>query len=157
MNAPALTGILADAANKNSWNLVTGAMALATDVTFNGKTLQQTISEALQNVSQSINTAIQTYDAGLNQSAVLTKLKAGTNGTDNGFYLGTDGLLHMLPERVITDGANIAAVYLPTTIVNGEVTSYTAARVVNGIIYPPVAAENNEENDEEEEEPDGDE
>ena len=70
---------------------------------------------------------------------MLAKLKAGSNGTDNGFYLGEDGLLHMLTERVISGGANFPAIFLPTTIVNGAVTSYQQARVVNGVIYPPLS------------------
>ena len=57
--------------------------------------------------------------------------------TDTGLYIGSDGLLHMLPERVVSGGANIPAAYLPTTIVNGEVTSFVQVRVANGIIYPP--------------------
>lgn len=62
-------------------------------------------------------------------------------GADNGVtirYLGEDGLLHMLPERIITDGANVPACYLPTTVVDGAVTSYIQVRVANGIIYPPL-------------------
>ena len=47
----------------------------------------------------------------------------------------------MLPERVVTDGANVPVAYLPTTIVDGKVTSYTQVRVVNGIIYPPLETE----------------
>ena len=75
----------------------------------------------------------------------LSRLQAGTDPTDDsdltdeGLYIGTDGLLHMLPERVITGGMNIPVAYLPTTIVNGEVTSYTQIRVANGVIYPPIS------------------
>ena len=42
----------------------------------------------------------------------------------------------MLPERVVSDGANITICYLPTTILDGKVTSYREVKVVNGIIYP---------------------
>ena len=45
--------------------------------------------------------------------------------------------MHMLPERVITDWANITVCYLPTTIMDGKVTSYREVRIVNGIIYLP--------------------
>ena len=62
----------------------------------------------------------------------VSKLQNG----DTGFYLGEDGLLHMLPERVVSDGANITICYLPTTILDGKVTSYREVKVVNGIIYP---------------------
>ena len=61
-------------------------------------------------------------------------------------YLGEDGLLHMLPERVITDGANIAVCYLPTTIMDGKVTSYREVRIVNGIIYLPETGSEGGEN-----------
>ena len=47
----------------------------------------------------------------------------------------------MLPERVVTDGANVPVAYLPTTIVDGAVTSYTQVRIVNGILYPPLETE----------------
>ena len=43
----------------------------------------------------------------------------------------------MLPERVVSDGANITICYLPTTILDGKVTSYREVKVVNGIIYIP--------------------
>ncbi|MBR3202759.1 MAG: phage tail protein [Solobacterium sp.] len=142
VNTSALSGIISDAASKNSWNLTTGAMALASDVTFGGKSIATIVGELMPDVSGSLRTALNTYDTNLNQTAVLNKLKAGTDPsnntarTDNGFYLGSDGYLHMLPERVITGGANISSVYLPTTIVNGEVTSSVQVQIVNGIIYP---------------------
>ena len=143
VNAPALAGIIADAQSKNSWNLATGVMALASDVTFGGKTIATLVGELMPDVSSALSTALAAYDTSLDQAAVLAKLRAGTDPaddsarTDNGFFLGADGYLHMLPERVITDGANAPVIYLPTTIVNGEVTSYVQARVVNGVIYPP--------------------
>ncbi|MBR3203866.1 MAG: hypothetical protein IKF60_09790, partial [Solobacterium sp.] len=142
VNASVLSGIISDAASKNSWNLTTGAMALADDVTFGGKSIATIVGELMPDVSGALNTALNTYDTNLNQAAVLNKLKAGTDPTDqsartdNGFYLGSDGYLHMLPERVITGGANISSVYLPTTIVNGEVTSSVQVQIINGIIYP---------------------
>ena len=92
--------------------------------------------------------ALTSYDEGLNQEAVLTKLQNG----DTGFYLGEDGLLHMLPERVVSDGANITICYLPTTILDGKVTSYREVKVVNGIIYIP--EENNTDTGGEETTPD---
>ena len=144
VNAAALTGILSDAASKNSWNLTTGAMALASDVTFGGKTIATLVGDLMPDVSTALSTALNAYDTNLNQAAVLGKLQAGTDPaddsarTDNGFFLGADGYLHMLPERVITDGANISLCYLPTVIVSGAVTSTVPVRVINGILYPPV-------------------
>ena len=136
VNAPALTGILADAAGKNSWNLTSGAMALASDVTFGGKSIPAIVGELMPDVSAAISSALESYDASLDQDTVLGKLTDG--GVDTGLYIGSDGLLlHMLPERVVSGGANIPAAYLPTTIVNGEVTSFVQVRVANGIIYPP--------------------
>ena len=142
VNTSVLSGIISDAASKNSWNLTTGAMALASDVTFGGKSIATIVGELMPDVSGALNTALTTYDTNLNQTAVLNKLKAGkdpsdqSSRTDNGFYLGNDGYLHMLPERVITGGATISSVYLPTTIVNGEVTSSIQVSIQNGIIYP---------------------
>ena len=91
------------------------------------------VGELMPDVSEALNTALTSYDESLNQEAVLTKLQNG----DTGFYLGEDGLLHMLPERVMSDGANITVCYLPTTILDGKVTSYREVKVVNGIIYLP--------------------
>ena len=91
----------------------------------------------MPDVSEALNTALTSYDEGLNQEKVLGRLQNG----DTGFYLGEDGLLHMLPERVVTDGANVPVAYLPTTIVDGAVTSYTQVRIVNGILYPPLETE----------------
>ena len=139
VNASALLGTIADAAGKNSWNLTSGAVALDSSATFGGKTMAAIVSDVLSDASDAIDTALGDYDTDLDQAAVLAKLQAGSNGTDQGFYLGQDGLLHMLTDRVITGGANLAAVYLPTTIVNGAVTSYFQARVVNGVIYPPLS------------------
>ena len=139
VNAAALKGIIADAAGKNSWNLSTGAMTLDAGTTFGGKTIATLVGELMPDVSGALSTALNAYDQNLGQTAVLAKLKAGSNGTDNGFYLGEDGLLHMLTERVISGGANFPAIFLPTTIVNGAVTSYQQARVVNGVIYPPLS------------------
>ena len=137
MNAETLLGILADAAGKNSWNLTTGEMNLSTESTFGGKTLEIMVGELMPDVSEALNTALTSYDEGLNQEKVLGRLQNG----DTGFYLGEDGLLHMLPERVVTDGANVPVAYLPTTIVDGAVTSYTQVRIVNGILYPPLETE----------------
>lgn len=147
VNAPALTGILSDAASKNTWDLITGALNLSSDVTFGGKSISTIVGELMPDVSGALDTALSAYDEGLTQAAILSKLTAGMDPedesarTDNGFYLGEDGLLHMLSERVIANGANLAVAYLPTTIVNGEVTSYQAVRVVNGILYPPLEEE----------------
>ena len=159
VNAAVLSGIISDSANKNSWNLTTGVMALSSDITIGGKAITTIVNELLPDTATAISTAITNYNNGLDQSAVLSKLQAGSGGTDNGFYLGTDGLLHMLPQRVITDGADVAVAYLPTTIVGGAVTSYTQVRIANGIIYPPVQGgnngnenDNNEDNDGGEEE-----
>ena len=144
VNATALSGVIADAASKNSWNLTTGAMALASDVTFGGKSIATLVGDLMPDVSSALSTALNAYDTNLNQAAVLGKLRAGTNPadssarTDNGFFLGADGYLHMLPERVITDGANISLCYLPTVIVGGSVTSTVPVRVINGVLYPPV-------------------
>ena len=90
------------------------------------------VGELMPDLSEALNTALTSYDESLNQEAVLSKLQNG----DMGFYLGEDGLLHMLPERVVSDGANISICYLPTTILDGKVTSYREVKVVNGIIYP---------------------
>ena len=137
VNAETLLGILADAAGKNSWNLTTGEMNLSAESTFGGKTLEIMVGELMPDVSEALNTALTSYDEGLNQAKVLGRLQNG----DTGFYLGEDGLLHMLPERVVTDGANVPVAYLPTTIVDGAVTSYTQVRIVNGILYPPLETE----------------
>ena len=140
VNAAALSGILTDAQSKTSWNLTTGTLALAADVTIGGKSLAAILSEVMQDVSD----ALDDYDEGLDQAAILSKLQAGTDPaddsarTDNGFYLGSDGLLHMLPERVVTNGMNAALCYLPTVIMNGAVTSSVPVRVINGVLYPPV-------------------
>ena len=133
VNAETLLGILTDAAGKNSWNLETGVMSLDGGTTIGGKTLDENVNALLPDVDASIKDALDVYDEGLDQAKVLEKLQSG----DTGLYLGDDGLLHMLPERVITDGANIAVCYLPTTILDGKVTSYREARIVNGIIYLP--------------------
>ena len=147
VNTAALTGIIADSSNKNSWNLTTGVMALASDITIGGKTITAIVNELLPDTASAISTAITDYNNSLDQSAVLSKLQAGSEGTDNGFYLGNDNLLHILPERVITDGADVAVAYLPTTIVDGAVTSYTQVRIANGIIYPPIQNSGGDENE----------
>ena len=133
LSAAVLKGIVEDAQKKNSWNLETGVMSLDGDTTIGGKTLEENVNALLPDVGSIVDEAIGTYDEGLDQEAVLSRLQSG----DTGFYLGDDGLLHMLPERVITDGANIAVCYLPTTIMDGKVTSYREARIANGIIYLP--------------------
>ena len=129
--------ILADTAGKNSWNLTTGAIALAADVTFGGKTIAALVGELIPDVSSALSTALEAYDQTLDQDEILDRLTDG--GEDTGLYLGQDGCLHMLPERVITGEMNIPVAYLPTTIVNGEVTSFTQVRVANGVIYPPIS------------------
>ena len=131
--AAVLKGIIEDAGKKNSWNLETGVMSLDSGTTIGGKTLEENVNALLPDIGSIVDEAIGTYDEGLNQEAVLSKLQSG----DTGFYLGDDGLLHMLPERVITDGANITVCYLPATIMDGKVTSYREVRIVNGIIYLP--------------------
>ena len=127
-----LKGIIEDATKKNSWNLDTGLMSLDESTTIGGKKIEELVGELIPDVAGEIDDAINTYDEGLDQEAVLSKLQNG----DSGFYIGEDGLLHMLPERVVTDGANIAVCYLPTVILDGKVTSYRQVRVTNGIIYP---------------------
>ena len=139
VNAAALYSSISDAAGKNTWNLTNGAFSVSADATFGGKTMAAIISEILATASGNIATAISNYDDSLDQEALVSKLD------DEGFYIGQDGRLHMLPERVITDGANIGVAYLPTTIVDGSVTSYTQVRVANGIIYPPVSQVDKEE------------
>ena len=143
VNASSLTGILADATSKNSWNLITGAMNLSNDTTFGGQTLSAKVNSLIPNISSAIQSALSTYDSSLDQDELLDRLT--DSGNDTGFYLGQDGLLHMLTDRVITDGANIPVVYLPTVISNGEVTAYVQARVVNGVIYPPIQQQQEEE------------
>ena len=133
LSAAVLKGIMEDAQKKNSWNLETGVMSLDGDTTIGGKTLEENVNALLPDVGSIVDEAIGTYDEGLDQEAVLSRLQSG----DTGFYLGDDGLLHMLPERVITDGANITVCYLPTTILDGKVASYREARIANGIIYLP--------------------
>ena len=142
LSAAVLKGIIEDAGKKNSWNLETGVMSLDGDTTIGGKTLEENVNALLPDVGSIVDEAIDTYDKGLNQEALLSKLQNG----DTGFYLGDDGLLHMLPERVITDGANIAVCYLPTTIMDGKVTSYREVRIVNGIIYLPETGSEGGEN-----------
>ena len=132
LNAGFLKGIITDVLGKNSWNLESGVFSLSDETTFGGKTLEVMVGELMPDVSEALNTALTSYDESLNQEAVLSKLQNG----DTGFYLGEDGLLHMLPERVVSDGANITICYLPTTILDGKVTSYREVSVVNGIIYP---------------------
>ena len=154
LNAAALTGILQDEAAKNSWNLTTGVLSLSEDVTFGGKTITELLTELIPDAAETTRIALEDYDKELNQEAVLKKLQSGTDPEtsesreDKGFYLGEDGLLHMLPERVITDGANIPVCYLPTTIVDGSVTSYSQVRVANGIIYPPLESGGDSSGDE---------
>ena len=147
INTSVLSGLIADAAAKNSWDLITGAMNLSSDVTFGGKTLATLVGELMPDVSTALSTAISAYDTNLDKEAVMNKLT--DNSSDTGFYLGEDGLLHMLPERVIEGGANIPAVYLPTVIVDGMVTAYTQVRVENGIIYPPLDVEEEGQTEEE--------
>ena len=148
LSAGFLKGIITDVLGKNSWNLESGVFSLSDETTFGGKTLEVMVGELMPDVSEALNTALTSYDEGLNQEAVLTKLQNG----DTGFYLGEDGLLHMLPERVVSDGANITICYLPTTILDGKVTSYREVKVVNGIIYIP--EENNTDTGREETTPD---
>ena len=132
LSAGFLKGIITDVLGKNSWNLESGVFSLSDETTFGGKTLEVMVGELMPDVSEALNTALTSYDESLNQEAVLSKLQNG----DTGFYLGEDGLLHMSPERVVSDGANITICYLPTTILDGKVTSYREVKVVNGIIYP---------------------
>lgn len=132
LSAAVLKGIIEDGQKKNSWNLETGVISLDGDTTIGGKTLEENVSELLPDVDSSIKDALDVYDEGFDQAKVLERLQSG----DTGFYLGEDGLLHMLPERVVSDGANITICYLPTTILDGKVTSYREVKVVNGIIYP---------------------
>ena len=132
LSAGFLKGIITDVLGKNSWNLESGVFSLSDETTFGGKTLEENVNSLLPDVDGTVQDAINSYDEGLNQEAMLSKLQNG----DMGFYLGEDGLLHMLPERVVSDGANITICYLPTTILDGKVTSYREVSVVNGIIYP---------------------
>lgn len=148
LSAAVLKGIIEDGQKKNSWNLETGVMSLDGDTTIGGKTLEENVSELLPDVDSSIKDALDVYDEGFDQAKVLERLQSG----DTGFYLGEDGLLHMLPERVVSDGANITICYLPTTILDGKVTSYREVKVVNGIIYIP--EENNTDTGGEETTPD---
>ena len=136
-----LSGIIKDSAEKSSWNLATGVFNISSDASFGGKTLGTMVGELVPDVSVEIDSALSSYDEGLNQETVLGKLQSG----DHGFYLGEDGLLHMLPERVITDGMNIPVALIPTTIVDGKITSFVQGRVVNGVIYPPLETGEEEE------------
>ena len=133
LNAEFLKGIITDVLGKNSWNLESGVFSLSDETTFGGKTLEENVNSLLPDVDGTVQDALTSYDEGLNQEAVLSKLQNG----DAGFYLSEDGLLHLLPERVVSDGANITICYLPTTILDGKVTSYREVKVVNGIIYIP--------------------
>ena len=137
--ASELTGIISD--GTSSWNLSTGAMSFSEDASFGGKTLETLVGELMPDVSGALDTALEAFDESLDQEAVLGKLQSG----DQGFYLGEDGFLHMLPERVITDGMNIPAAYIPTTIVDGVITSYMQVRIANGVIYPPLDTGEEEE------------
>ena len=132
LSAEFLKGVITDVLGKNSWNLESGVFSLSDETIFGGKTLEENVNSLLPDVDGTVQDAINSYDEGLNQEAMLSKLQNG----DMGFYLGEDGLLHMLPERVVSDGANITICYLPTTILDGKVTSYREVSVVNGIIYP---------------------
>ena len=116
-----LSGIISDLYG-NSWNLATGAVALNANATVGGKTVDGRIDDKLD-----------AYDTALNQTRVMQKLT--NQGTDSGLYIGQDGLLHMLPARVITDGANISTVYLPTSLTNGVAGGYAEYTVRNGVIY----------------------
>ena len=120
--ASRLSGVISDLYG-NSWNLGTGAVAFAAGVTVGGKTVDGRIDDK-----------ITAYDANLNQTKTLNRLT--NSGTDAGLYLGQDGLLHMLPARVITGGADIASVFLPTSMTGGVPGDYEEYQVVNGIIYP---------------------
>ena len=148
LSAGFLKGIITDVLGKNSWNLESGVFSLSDETTFGGKTLEENVNSLLPDVDGTVQDALTSYDEGLNQEAVLSKLQNG----DAGFYLSEDGLLHMLPERVVSDGANITICYLPTTILDGKVTSYREVKVVNGIIYIP--EENNTDTGGEETTPD---
>jgi phage-related protein len=133
LSAEVMTGLLKDV-NENSWNLETGEVNLPADTSFEGKSIATLVGELMPDVSGALNTAIKAYDEGLNQEAILKKLN------DDGFYLGEDGLLHMLQERIIEGGLNVPVMYLPTTIVDGVVTSFVKARVENGVIYPALSS-----------------
>ena len=51
VNAAALTGILADAAGKNSWNMITGALSLSVDTTFGGDTIATIVGNLMPRMS----------------------------------------------------------------------------------------------------------
>ena len=128
LNGARLYGTVSD--GTNSWNLANGAVAFGSSATIGGKTISQHLSDQAQSTSTAISSAITGYDNDLDQAAIVEKLD------DEGFYIGQDGKLHLDTDQAITGGANIPAAYIPTTIVNGEVTSYVQVRVVNGVIYP---------------------
>ena len=135
VSASALAGIIADAAGKNSLNLATGEFDISADASFGGKTIEELVGEVLPNMDEALGTALEAYDQSLNQASLVAKLQTED---DKGLFLGEDGLLHLLPDRVVTNGMNIPAAYIPTTIVDGAVTSYVQVRIENGIIYPPI-------------------
>ena len=119
VNAAGLAGLLRDTPQTSSWNLATGAVALAEAATIGGRT-----------VEARINSKLISYDDTLTQAEVLKRLTDG--GSDGGIYL-QDGLLHFLESRVISGGASLQTVYLPVSI-DGAVT-YTQCELRNGILY----------------------
>ena len=128
VNAGRLYGTISD--SSNSWNLSTGTVSLASSATIGGSTIAEHLASQAQSTAGAISSAISTYDGTLDQEAIVEKLD------DEGFYIGTDGKLHISTDQAVTGGANIPAAYIPTTIVDGSVTSYVQVRIVNGVIYP---------------------
>ena len=132
-NAAALVGLLKDTPQTSSWNLNTGAVALTQDTTIGGRT-----------VDTRINSKIEAYDEALDQDEILSRLT--DSGEDEGIYIGEDGLLHVLLSRVVTGGASIQYVYLPTAFSGTDVTAYAKCEIRNGVLYfienyTPTAAE----------------
>ena len=85
INISALSsGILKDSANKNIWNLTSGAMALSADVTFGG----QTIGDILTNAA---NISARDMMNALTKAEVLAKLT--DDGADTGLALRNDQLV----------------------------------------------------------------
>lgn len=88
VNASAMAlGILKDAANKNSWNMVTGAMALSSDVTFGGKTMAQILNEAAGISARDVVNA-------LTRAEIISKLNDdGTEDGDDGIGVSGNNLV----------------------------------------------------------------
>ena len=86
------TGKIADAENKNFWNLETGEFSLSASATVGGSTVDAIASTAA-------SSAVSAYDTSLTQLAVFNKLT--DNGGTQGIYL-SNGKLYINAEYIKT-------------------------------------------------------